>query len=222
MENGQLELCPRFIKIWGSLFRDWKVQYCCLTMFIIGRYSDSDSDSSTSTRTRTHVIIKYSYLYSYSHILQVLVLVLVLVLVNLVLAPALRVGQCSVMCRSTFSLYFFVRLSFGLGDWRFDLKSMEWGIPVWYCFCVNWGCSVSRPVCRDCVGCLRDVLWIVQWTFALFRRHIAFCKTPPPNLQKEITHCSLADVAVILSVIIFTHILLCFSDKAFPVKLSPG
>ena len=45
-------------------------------------------------------------------------------------------------------------------------------------FCVNWGCSVSRLVCRDCVGCLhtlRDVLWIVQWTFALFHRHIAFC-----------------------------------------------
>ena len=46
-------------------------------------------------------------------------------------------GQCYVMCRSTFSLYFFVRPSFGLGDWRFDLKSMEWGIRVWYYFYVN-------------------------------------------------------------------------------------
>ena len=47
------------------------------------------------------------------------------------------------MCRSTFSLRFFVRPSFGPGDRRFDLKSMELEIPVWYYFFVNWGCSVA-------------------------------------------------------------------------------
>ena len=32
-----------------------------------------------------------------------------------------RVGQCYVMCRSTFSLYFFIRPSCGQGDLRFDI-----------------------------------------------------------------------------------------------------
>ena len=62
------------------------------------------------------------------------------------------------MCRSTFSPYFFVHPSCSLGDLRFLLKLLEGGIPVWYCFCVNWG-SVSRLVCRGYVRCQRGVLW---------------------------------------------------------------
>ena len=95
MDNGQLELCPRFVKIWGlscqrpnnkNLLPIHAILY---RMLIIDRYSYLYSYSSTSTRTRTctHVIIKYSDSDSDSHILQVLILVLVLV--NLVLAPAL-------------------------------------------------------------------------------------------------------------------------------------
>ena len=93
MDNGQLELCPRFVRIWGLSCQRPNKKICCLymlyRMLIIDRYSYLYSYSSTSTRTRTHVIIKYSDSYSYSHILQVLVLVLVLV--NLVLAPAMAI-----------------------------------------------------------------------------------------------------------------------------------
>ena len=91
VDNGQLELCPRFLKIWGLSCQrpNNKNLLPIYRILIIDRYSYlySYSSTSTRTRTRTHVIIKYSYSYSYSHILQVLVLVLVLV--NLVLAPAL-------------------------------------------------------------------------------------------------------------------------------------
>ena len=85
--DGQLELCPRFVKIWGlSCQRPNNKNLLpihAIRMLIIDRYSYLYSSTSTRTRTRTHVIIKY--LDSYSHILQVLVLVLV----HLVLAPAL-------------------------------------------------------------------------------------------------------------------------------------
>ena len=94
MDNGQLELCPRFVRIWGlscqgSNNKNLLSMHAIYRMLIIDRYSYlySYSSTSTRTRTRTHVIIKYSDSDSDSHILQVLVLVLVLV--NLVLAPAL-------------------------------------------------------------------------------------------------------------------------------------
>ena len=68
-------------------------------------------------------------------------------------------------------------------DYNFKCSNLERSVCACVCvwlflcgyFCVNWGYSDCRRVCPYCVGCQRDVLWIVWRTFALFLQRKALC-----------------------------------------------